>query len=220
MDPDKLKAVVEAIKTDDKDAAMALLEQMLVDAAAGTPAITDDGSTDPAALAEHPEEGGEEDMSLAHEGSEHEDEEDEDKALAKALKTLTGKSSAGEAVEEYKRMKARVDVLDREHAALELSARRELVADLIKMGVETPALAWDGEPEDRKPVARLAAEPIDGLRARVKALSKSRPTPLRAPVKEEHQISPEIEARLAKIPGATERYLARQADKAARKNAR
>lgn len=49
---------------------------------------------------------------------------------------------------------------------------RSLVTDLIALGAETPATAWS----NNAPAARLAAEPLDTLRARVLALRAARPT--------------------------------------------
>jgi len=61
-----------------------------------------------------------------------------------------------------------------QRAGLELSSRRMLIADLVKLGVETPGTAWEGDDKSsRLPVARLMAEPIDALRARVAILAKS-----------------------------------------------
>lgn len=99
----------------------------------------------------------------------------DEQAAGRALKRLTGCNSAGEAIKAFESLRARVDTLDAERAALELSSRRELVADLVKLGVELPATAWEGEPEKRNPCKRLMNEPIDDLRKRVAALKKARP---------------------------------------------
>ena len=74
-----------------------------------------------------------------------------------------------------------MEEIDNERAVLELSRRRGLIADLVKLGIETPALAWEGEPTDRKPCKRLADEPIADLDARVKVLSKNKPRALAHP---------------------------------------
>jgi hypothetical protein len=69
--------------------------------------------------------------------------------------------------------------------ALEESSRFGLVSELIRLGAETPATAWIGKAKDRKPVKRLADEPIVQLRARVaslRAAAPRAPTPLAPPV--------------------------------------
>ena len=96
-------------------------------------------------------------------------------ALSVALKELTGSESPGEIVTWLKGIAQRIDSLDADRAALELSSRRELVGTLVKLGVEFPSTAWEGDPKNRKPVKRLADEPIEELRARVKLLSAARP---------------------------------------------
>lgn len=156
MDPAKIKAALDAIEKGDEAAALALLKELIAGAAGAGGEPAPEGE----ALAETPE---------------PDPAAEEEKAALAALKLLTGKSSAGEAVEFLTTLHARVTVLDGERAALELSSRRELIADLVKLGVEVPATAWEGEPEKRTPSKRLAAEPIAELRARVQLLSKAKP---------------------------------------------
>lgn len=101
-------------------------------------------------------------------------------ALAELCK-LTGHKSAGEAVATIKSWGERISTLESREAALELDARRELIADLVKLGVELPATAWEGDAKDRKPVKRLAVEPIEELRTRVAQLRKVKPAPIEPP---------------------------------------
>lgn len=66
--------------------------------------------------------------------------------------------------------------LREERAALERSERLTLIGRLVELRCEDPATAWEDctEAEPSKPVARLAREPIEDLRARVAKLSASR----------------------------------------------
>ncbi len=176
MDPDKLKAAIEAIKTGDKDAALALLEDMVL-AAAGA----DDGDAgDPEALADHPPDEEPTELVDAPDGSAHEDDEDKDKELS-VLARATGYKSVPEFLGGYKKLLSRVSTLDAASAEVELGARRELVAELVQLGVDTPATAWQGNAEKRNPAKRLMSEPIAELRARVESLRATRPAPLQAP---------------------------------------
>jgi hypothetical protein len=49
-----------------------------------------------------------------------------------------------------------------------------LIAELVKLGVETPATAWEGDPSERKPVARLSVETLADMRTRVATLKASK----------------------------------------------
>jgi len=156
MDPDKVKAALEALKNGDGAAALVILEE-IVASAAGAPA---EGASEADPLAS----GADPAMAAANTA-----------ALA-ALCKLTGKTGPGEAIVALTALQAQVEKLAAESAAVELTQRRELVGELVKLGVEFPSTAWDGEPKDRKPVERLAKEPIEGLRARVVQLRALRPT--------------------------------------------
>lgn len=161
MDPDKIKAALEAIKNGDSEAALALLEELIASAAGA-----DDGG-------DESDDGGEEAFT-------EEPEKSEDAAM-RALLTLTGAASAGEAAEQYRHMRDQVERLAAREAALDLSSRRELVSRLVAIGVETPSTAWSGDPAARVPCERLSAEPIDALRERVRILTAARPAPLPTP---------------------------------------
>jgi hypothetical protein len=156
MDPEKIKAALEAIKNGDADAALALLEEMIAAAAGATEAPAEETPAEP--LAEAPEAPA--------------DEEDEGVAAA-ALMRLTGAPSVGAAIVEAGRLRARLDTAESESRATERTVRRDLVAELVKLGVEFPATAWAGDPKDRAPVKRLADEPIEELRARVELHRKA-----------------------------------------------
>jgi hypothetical protein len=162
MNPEKIKAALDAIEKGDEAAALALLKELIAEAAGGeAPADKPEGE----ALAESPE------APAPKPG------EEEEKAALSALKKLTGKDGLGEAVVALSALFADVAKIKTDAAVLELSSRRELVGELVKLGVELPATAWTGKPEDRNPVKRLLDEPIDDLRKRVAALSAAKPKP-------------------------------------------
>jgi phage I-like protein len=73
------------------------------------------------------------------------------------------------------KLTARVDASDAEKLAAETVERRDLVVELIKLEVETPATAHEGDPEKRVLCKRLAGEPVSEMRARVEAIRKLRP---------------------------------------------
>ncbi len=164
MDAEQIKALIEAIKNKDGDAALAIAEAMLVSAASGeaaTPAAGTEGDALAASAEPTPP-------------------TPEEKALEATLTLLTGADGPAERnafltklVEERTKHAERV-------ATLELSSRFELVGELVKLGVEFPSTAFVGDPADRKLVARLSAEPIPELRARVATLKAAKgalPTP-------------------------------------------
>jgi hypothetical protein len=160
MKPEQVKALVEALKNGDADAALAIAEQMLVDAASGGAAA--EGGT-PEALAE------------GADPKPPTPEEEAGKAAMAELKKLTGKGSAGEVVQYLSTIVKDVEQIKANAAKLELSERRALVGDLVKLGAEVPATAWAGKPEDLTPAKRLADEPIESLRERVALLRKAGP---------------------------------------------
>jgi hypothetical protein len=162
MDPETLKAALEALKNDDKDAALAILEQMIAALATGGAAAAEPDAG--AALAE-----GADPATPAADPNATE----ELTAVLSALRALVpGSASAAEAVVALGAMRKQVQTLDSERATLELAERRGYIADLIKLGLETPGFAWEGKAEDRKPCKRLMAEPIADMRVRVEALRK------------------------------------------------
>lgn len=160
MDPNQLKAVIAALKEENGEAALKLLEEMLAAAAGAEEAAP---AAEGEALAETPE-------------PEPPKPDEEEMAMAAALRTCTGRTSAGEAIAALSAMRKRCDDLDAERAKFEASQRRELVGDLVKCGAEIPATAWKGDAADRVPTARLQREPIVELRARVAAMQKANPS--------------------------------------------
>jgi phage I-like protein len=195
MDPKDVQAAIDALKNNDPAAALALLEKILVSAAGGTPASD---SAPPAGS-----EGGDPMAAQAAQA-----------ALAKSLvaalsasinarsgvETLSadicrvfGKATLAEALAAMQADRTEIVTLAADRAALELSKRRELIASLIELGAETPATAWDPKDDaDRKarnPVARLSAEPIADMTARVATLRAAAPNAPRAPQRIETETS-------------------------------
>jgi hypothetical protein len=147
MDPDQVKAAIDALKNGDAQAALAILEALIVAAAGGGGNSMPPGAEDPlAADAEPPP------AKL--------------EAL-KALRLLTGRAGLGEAVEELKLWKSDREKEASNAAALELSSRQELIGELVKLGYEDPATAWEGDAKDRKPAKHLAVLSLSDLRTRV-----------------------------------------------------
>lgn len=159
MDPAKLKAAIEALKSNDGEAALAVLEQLLTELAGGPAPEPAEGE----ALAEG--------VDPPPEDPTEPKEEELGTEILSALRALApGSKTAAEAIVA---LGARVSRLDSDREAVELEERRGHIATLIKLGYETPALAWEGDAKARKPVKRLASEPIADLRSRVEVLSKT-----------------------------------------------
>ncbi len=153
MDAEQIKALIEAIKNKDGDAALAIAEAMLVSAASGDAAAADSASTDALAASAEPT-----------------PPSPEEEALEAALTLLTGIDGPAErAVFLTKLAEERAA-----RATLELSSRFELVGELVKLGVEFPSTAFIGDPADRKLDERLALEPLAKLRARVATLKAAK----------------------------------------------
>jgi hypothetical protein len=170
MDAEQIKALIEAIKNKDGDAALAIAEAMLVSAASGeaaTPAASG-GEGDPLAASAEPT-----------------PPTPEEKALEATLTTLTGAEGPAERnaflvklLEERTKHAERV-------ATLELSSRFELVGELVKLGVEFPSTAFVGDPKDRVLVARLSSESVTDMRARVAVLKQAKGAAITPPTRKD-----------------------------------
>lgn len=172
MNPDQIKKALDAIESGDAAGALEILKAILVGLASDE-ASEDDGGDDTAdAGAEAP------DAPPSGDGSPV-------VAASRELLRLTGRATIGEAVEEVRRLTSEARQMRADRDALDLNARQGLVAELVKLGIETPALAWEGTTDEerakRKPVARLMSEPLESLRERVRVLSQLRPA-VRRPV--------------------------------------
>lgn len=167
MDPEKIKAVLEALKKDDGKAALALLEDMLAAAVGGGAAPAPESPAEPVAeaAAVPPV-----DPAAPKEG----DAVKEYAALVASTVALATKQGV-----ELVALRASVAALTANDAKADNVKRCGVVAELIALGVETPATAWEkdakGEPDASKPVKRLAAESVEDMTARVVALSVGRP---------------------------------------------
>lgn len=194
---EQVKAALAAVRAEDGAAAIELLEAMIASAATGEDEapVEEELSTDT----------GEEVEELSTDTEEEETVEENSK-LAQMLKRATGEKSVGEAVAKLGRVAKEHAELQKQSEALHLSSKRELVADLIKLGVETPATAWKGPADKRQPVDRLMNENLDSMRTRIALLSKVRGTAPRAPTRS--QDSDEGESVAQKVARLSRKKLA------------
>jgi ribosomal protein L12E/L44/L45/RPP1/RPP2 len=172
MDPEQIKALIEAIKNKDGDAALAIAEAMLVSAASGN-AAEEAAEGEPVAA-----------DALAA-SAEPKPPSPEEKALESALTLLTGAEGPAERTVFLTKLIEDRKAHAERAATLELSSRFELVGELVKLGIEFPSTAYVGDPADRKLVARLSAEPIAELRDRVAVLKKAKVTAITPPARKE-----------------------------------
>jgi len=181
MSPADAKAAVDAVKGQDGAAALALVESMLVAAlGAGDMAPTEDEApAEDDALADAP----------VDDEAPAEDDEAEAMTAAALTRLVPGARSATEAEAELARKLAAYDRLVALEAEREAAERRELVGELVKIGAELPATAWDGEPQNRKPAAHLAALTVAALRERVRLFTAARPGVVRAPDASDDEIT-------------------------------
>lgn len=166
LKPEQVQAALDAIADNNTEAAMELLRDILTQISTGEDATSESESESEDALAS---EGGE--------PPENAPEKDKAEELASValgrLVQLSGKSGFGEAVAFYEDLKSRSDKIAAEQKKLDDDARQDLVGQLVKLGAEVPATAW--QDDDRKVLApRLAKEPVSDLRKRVHALAASK----------------------------------------------
>ena len=165
MDPAKLKAAIEALKNNDGEAALAVLEEMLVAAAAGD-AADEAAEQDPAvATEETPAVPPADPMKPKDPAAPP----TEATALA-MLQRITGTTNIVEAEARLTTVVRGYDATERSQRTIDLASRRDLIGKLVKLGAETPASAWTGEPAQRNPCKRLAAVSLEDMRAHVTAL--------------------------------------------------
>lgn len=81
--------------------------------------------------------------------------------------------SARKMREENESLSRQVATLAAKLTAFESAARRELVGELVKLGFEIPATAWEDE-AGQVPCERLRSESVESLKARVAKLSAAR----------------------------------------------
>lgn len=160
MDPALVKAAFDALIAEDAAAALEILKKLLETTVTGEPAAEPEAAPENAA-----------------EDAPAEEPKDEMLAASRALVSLVGAASPGEAVSKVRELVAAAERVAADRAALEASERRGLVTKLVALGVETPATAWvdpAAEGDKRQPKKRLADEPIAEMRERVIALGKAR----------------------------------------------
>jgi hypothetical protein len=158
MNPEQLKKALDAIEAGDKEAALEILKAMIASAASGGEAPPPEAE----AAAETPEEP----------PPAPEEEQEASIAASREFMRILGAKTPGEASAALQSIVTRVAALDADRAALELSERQGLVAQLVTAGAETPATAWV-DADKRTPKKRLMDEPIAELRDRVKVLVKA-----------------------------------------------
>lgn len=167
MDPEKVKAALEALKSNDTAAAMALLEEWIVSLASGEAMPAGESPSDPPPSADAAAAAADAQMA----------------AFGRTACALLGRENPGEALSSLRDLHAASLRAAEDARNLEVAERAGLVADLVKLGAEVPATAF-ADPLAEKPAicARLASEPIASLRARVAALKAAAGTAVRAPV--------------------------------------
>lgn len=158
MNPDLLKKILAAIEAgEDKSG---LLAEIVAQAAGGAEPPSDVPASD--ALSDTAEE----------------DPADPNKpaVLAARLSRLEA-----ERAESVRKLSARVAELEAERAAEDQAERVALCGQLVRLGAETPATAWDGAPDLLRPSRRLQGIAIGDLREHVRALSARGPLSNAAP---------------------------------------
>lgn len=156
MNPELAKKMLDVISSQDEKAALALLVELAASMASGGEPPAGDPAAESEALAETPEPPAED--------------RPEDEQAAKLTRL---EKFMADTTETLSKLISRL--IERQEQAAskeELDERRGLVASLVKCGSETPATAWSGKPEDRKPAEPWASMPIAALRERVAKLSK------------------------------------------------
>lgn len=159
MNPEDVKAALDALEKGDQAKALELLKNMIASAASGG-AVSDPGVEATSDTAQTPPE---EDPSAA-----------ELAALRADVERLSKSTTQAQSAELVK-LRAEVKRLTDAADAIDQAERLVLAGELVKLGVEFPATVWEGDPEQRKLVARLQSEPLAGLRARVEQLRALRP---------------------------------------------
>jgi hypothetical protein len=173
VDPEKVKAALDAIEAGDVEACKEILKEMV--AAAAAAGAKPSGEAPPADAA----------AANADTAPPSDEESPETAALAHVALELTGLADPGAAIVAMREVFASAKKAKESAEAAELAEQRALITDLIVCGVEFPSTAWEGKPEDRKPVKRLADEPLESLRARVgqvKAARGQSPNRVKPPV--------------------------------------
>jgi len=167
MTPEQAKKAIAAVKDQSGDAALALVEELLA-SALGADSAPADAPADGNAPAE------------PLEGAPADPTKDETAAMGQALRRvaklagLPEVASTADIEAEVKRLRSEVDAVLADKAKADSDERIRLVGELVKLGSEVPATAWE-EADKGIAVKRLREEPLESLRSRVAVLRKSRP---------------------------------------------
>lgn len=169
MNVEDVKKAIAAMRADDGDAALSILENIVAEAAAaGASGGGEAPPADPAPASADP----------AGEPAD-EPKPEEELAAASQLITLTGAGGLPAALELVRTWKASHDGLEAERVALRIDRaklegeqRDALVTELVVLGSETPATAWADptvatDKSKRKPSQFLALMPLSALADRV-----------------------------------------------------
>lgn len=157
LTPELVKKMLDAIAAEDGKAALAVLTEVVAAEAAGGAAEAAEPDNAPGAAGADP-------LAASADPAKPKPEDENAKALAALAKQ----------VEELKALTTRVNASALES---ELTERRALVADLVKLGVELPGRAWLERAKETDPLIpckRLSDEPLADLRARVAELRTAR----------------------------------------------
>ena len=175
MDPEKLKAAIEAIKAQDAGAALTLLEEMIVSAAAGSV------EAEPAEMSADAAGQGEGEQALAEVADPA---PDEDKQLMATLRAAVGATDNAALVRQLSTVFSEVRTLRERREDLDMTERRALVSQLVQVEAETPATAWE-DADKQLPCKRLRDESLESLRDRAQKLTaaKGGARALRAPAR-------------------------------------
>lgn len=209
MDPDKIKAALEAIESGDAAAALEILKGLVASAASGgeTPAAETPETPvteEPEALAEAPAEEPEEDPTAL--------------AVLSSVRTILGTKSDKETLSTIRTLSASAKLAAEEARAAETAERATLVGELVTLGVELPATAW-ADPDTLTPVKRLADESLASLRGRLellRAAPRGSAGPSPAPTSKHTLSAADQERAKGMTPAQLERFEARRARRGAK----
>lgn len=167
MTKEEIKAAIAALTEGNGEAALKILESLVLSMGEGD-AAPDEAAAPPAAAG-------------ATAGNADEAPPPEMAALARGVLALFSGLDAGAALKAIESLKSGADKTAADVALLEGVERRALVGELVKLGVEVPATAWvdpDKKGADLVAVDRLAKEDIVALRKRVSIIKSTRGTAL------------------------------------------
>jgi hypothetical protein len=216
MDPEMIKKALAAIKEGDSDAALALLEGMIAEAAGGEAPAEEEAPAEVMAEEPPPEEEEEEEEEIAA----SEDAPAVAAATARLLR-LTGKDTFGTALDEIETWRqshinlAKRDAqLTKDRAAIEASDRRRLYGDLVTKASFKPARVWaDSKAKKALPhLERMSLVELSQFVAdEIAALPEgARKTP-RPPTSAQHELSAEELALCARKKIDPAKYAANRA---------